>query len=185
MDKVSNFNDETNLTNDEQYIVYGKLFSMLNSVELMVNVLIESIILSKKLNGNSNKLLLNSIDKIEQLSIKERVAFLVVLINISYPKPEDIEVIAEKLKEFADYYNSKIRDYRDFIAHNPLIFKENANDAIIISARRINDKLNSMSIEEIKKQREQLQPEIEKFSLLCANIQDCYSHKPIREISRT
>jgi hypothetical protein len=163
--------------------VIGKLLSNFNCVELFVNNIIEAIVLTKTLTGDGNMLLHYSINEIEKLSVKARISFAVVLINITFPKPDEIEDIAKRLKDFADYYNKNIRDFRDFIAHNPLTIKNDTKEGRVISSRMSQDKFNSLTIEALQEKADVIQIKIEELLRLTVHICHHYSYKPTRELS--
>ena len=169
---------------DEAYKIIGEFTTKANSIEFLVNNLLERII------GQYAKILENpeaahdTIDHIEAQSIRVRVNIIVLFLQMTNGKEGDIQRIIQCLKEFSKHYNKSIRPIRDFIAHNPYLGTSSSITGRIISSRRYQKGLNSLTLDEIKIGSESLIPILKQLSKAGSDIAIYYPDAEIvREIT--
>lgn len=154
--------------NDKFYLLLGEFLSKVNSLEFFVNIMLETVI------GNySNKIPKKNTEEIidftQEQSLSKRINHLCLFLVMT--KPKETELIVSDLIGFSKMYNKEIRNYRDFIAHNPLISGE--KNSKIVSSRRYKGKLNSLNIDELNALNDKTiesVKEINQISILIFNL---------------
>ena len=142
----------------KQYEIIGEFVAKVNSLEFVINSMLEQIIGQYTFEANKN-ITEEIIDHIEEQSIKIRINQIILFLYMTKKENVEIQTIIIDLKEFASYYNKNIRNIRDFIAHNTLMVGPDIKK--VVSSRRYKGKLDSMEMQEIQKHTEQLGPKID------------------------
>ncbi len=173
-------------TTENYYELVGRFLSVANTIEFLVNSILEVLVgkyaLVEELKDSVNE----TIDHIQEQSIRTRVNYIIILLTISKGESTDIRKVITELQEFVKFYNKSVRNVRDFIAHNPIIVTENntIKEMKIVSSRRYKkSKLESMSIVALESVLSELIPYCKRLNDLTAvAIQKHYQHEPIRDI---
>lgn len=172
---------ETSDQNNKVYIAIAKLLTTVNSVEFIINATIEMLIsyFTSELNKNNRD---SAIQFIEQESMTKRINLLLVFLCMVKGNDSEINDIIKRLTEFLKYYNSEIRDIRDFIAHNPYIQTQDK----IIGSRQYRNKgaITSLTFENIESASESLIPQLKEIFNIAAILQSKFKAYPIRDISK-
>lgn len=161
------------------YLLIGEFVSKVNTLELAVNTSLEKIIGSypyKFPKKNTEDL----IDFTQEQSVTKRINFLATLLAIT--KPNETEEIISDLFKFLKDYNKKIRKYRDFIAHNPMINAQNGT--IIISSRRYKGNLNSLEVVELRDLIPVVTEMVHETFDISARISQLYPYVVVRQITK-
>jgi hypothetical protein len=162
------------------YELIGEFVAKVNSIEFIVNILLEKIIEQYSSTLSIEDAAEYTIDHIEQQSLKIRINLIIVLLTMTNSDKEVVKGAVERLKDFARYYNKTIRDIRDFIAHNPYM---KGGDYLIVSSRRYKGKLNSLKIDDLKAHIKTLIPFITDLFKVVEELSDLYPKKIVRELS--
>ena len=121
------------------------------------------------------------IDLMHEQSIKKRINFVALFVHMTKPEEQQLLEAVAELVEFSKYYNKHLRDYRDFVAHNPVMIS--TDNEKIISSRRYKAKLDSVHISYLVEQNEVL---ISKIKEVFAINEIVFAHYPteiVRDLS--
>lgn len=141
----------------QAYSLIGEFVSKANTIEFLVNVCLEQIINNLQGSNLDHKLEINyTIDNIHEQSVRARISNIILLLTVSNESSPPIEDLISFFKNLYKHYNKKIRDNRDFIAHNPYI----EGTQQIINSRRFKReiKLQSIAISDLPELTREITP---------------------------
>ncbi|WP_273210397.1 hypothetical protein [Runella zeae] len=162
------------------YTIIGEFVSKVNTFEFIVNVMLEQIVGTYSENSTNKDLLNDTIDFIQEQSLRIRINQIILLITMNNQANAELEDAVESLKGFSKYYNKSIRNVRDFIAHNPFLEGETLK---IVSSRRYQGKLNSMTLTDIEEHTKALIPKIKELFSTAEIIAKYYPVEVTRELN--
>lgn len=171
------------ITDNQQikfYTIIGEFVSKVNTFEFIVNVMLEQIVGTYSENSTNKDVLNDAIDFIQKQSLRRRINHIILLITINNQENVELEDAVERLKNFSKYYNKSIRDVRDFIAHNPFLEGETLK---IVSSRRYQGKLNSMTLTDIEGHTKALTPKIKELFSAAEIISKYFPAEVTRELN--
>lgn len=156
----------------EHYAVIGEFVSKANTFEFQINYCIEQIVYAlASVNANFKDDVGYSIDSIHKQSLRERISFIIMILSSTQEQDEAILDLLTFFNSLYKTYNKDIRDYRDFIAHNPYMSGMNA---VINSRRYTKSKIESVTIAKIRELNISLTPLLIEITAASTKIQEIY-----------
>jgi hypothetical protein len=167
--------------NVQLYTSIGEFVSKVNNFEFLINSMLELIITSVAEVSKNEDILNETIDFIQEQSIRIRINHIILLLSMNDNQSLEVLNCIEYLKEFSKFYNKHIRNIRDFVAHNPLI---QGDISKVISSRRYKGKLNSITVEGIEKETQALGPKLDGLFENLKIISKYYKAEIVRELNK-
>lgn len=89
-----------------------------------------------------------------------------------------------KLEDIRVRYTKKHQDFRDFIAHNPLVKNPDNDKFRIVSSRRCKGNINSLDLEKVTNEFKELTYILDEINMLIVSIQNKIGVEVTRELNK-
>ena len=163
-----------------EYEIIGKYLSLCNGIEFHLNMGLEMIF--EYVNKNSDpQVKIELIDFLHESSINKRFELLKFCMKAFSVHNNFLKGELVKLESIRVRFTKKHQEYRDFIAHNPLI--KNEDKFRIVSSRRIKGGLNSIDLENLTNEFKELSNILDEISMLIGEVQKKIKVEVPRELT--